>query len=91
MVPEPQQRTPPSPAPSEDRFFMDWSSIRTGFPLARTSPQSISVRERGQEINPPTIQTSQPRSGLTQMGHTENALQEDLTSTTPQAQCQPLD
>ena len=49
----------------------------------RTSPQSISVRERGQEINQPTIQTFQPRIGLTQMGNTENGLQEDLTSTTP--------
>ena len=70
---------------------MDWNSIRTGYPLARISPQSILVRERGQEINPPTIQTSQPRSGLTQMGHTENAIQEDITSTTPTGQQLPLD
>ena len=55
VVPEPQQRTPPTPAPSEDRFFMDWSSIRMGSPLARTSPQRILVKERGQEINQPTI------------------------------------
>ena len=85
-VPEPQQRTPLTPAPSEDRFFMDWSSIRTGSPLVRTSPQSILVRESGQEINQTNIQTSQPRSGLTQMVDTENALQEDLTSTSPPAQ-----
>ena len=38
----------------------------------RTPPQSISVRERGQEINQPTIQTSQPGSELIQMGVTEN-------------------
>ena len=25
---ESQQMTPPTPAPSEDRFFTDWSSIR---------------------------------------------------------------
>ena len=62
-VQEPQQRTPPSPAPSKDRFFMDWSGIRTGSPLVRMPPQSILVRERGQEINQPTIQTSQPGSG----------------------------
>ena len=54
-------------------------------------PQSISVRERGQEINQTTIQTSQPRSEPTQMDVTENTLQEDLPSTTPPAQQQPLD
>ena len=78
-----QQRTPPTPAPSEDRFFMDWSSIGTESPLVRTLPQNISVRERGQEINQPTIQTSQPGSEPIQMGVTENALQEDLIVTTP--------
>ena len=50
---------------------MDWSSIRTGSPLLRMPPQSILVRERGQEINQTTIQTSQPRSELTLMGVTE--------------------
>ena len=83
---ESQKRTPPTPAPSEDRFFMDWSSIGTGSPLVRIPSQSISVRERGQEINQTTIQTSQPGSEPTQMGVTENTLQEDLPSTTPQAQ-----
>ena len=72
-VQESQQRTPPTPAPSEDRFFMDWSSIRTGSPLVRMSPESILVRERGKEINQPTIQTSQPGSAPTQMGVTESA------------------
>ena len=52
---------------------MDWSSVRTGSPLERMPPQSILVRERGQEINQPTIQTSQPGSEPTQMGVTENA------------------
>ena len=73
-IQESQQRTPPTPAPSEDRFFMDWSSIEMGSPLVRTPPQSISVRERGQEINQPTIQTSQPGSEPIQMGVTENAI-----------------
>ena len=82
-VQESQQRTPPTPAPSEDRFFMDWSSIRTGSPFVRMPPQSISVRERGQEINQPTIQTSQPGPEPTQMGVTENVPQEDLPNTTP--------
>ena len=45
-----------------------------GSPLVRTPPQSILVRERGQEINQPTIQTSQPGSEPTQMGVIENAL-----------------
>ena len=48
-------------------------------------PQSILVRERGQEINQTTIQTSQPGSESTQMGVTENTLQEDFPSTTPLA------
>ena len=54
-------------------------------------PQSISVRERGQEINHTTIQTSQPGSEPTQMGVTDNTLHEDLPSITPLAQQQPLD
>ena len=74
--------TPPTPAPSEDRFFTDWSSIRTGSPLVRMPPQSISVRERGQEINQTTIQTFQPGSEPAQMGAMENTLQEDLPSIT---------
>ena len=49
------------------------------------------MRERGQEINQPTIQTSQPGSEPIQMGVTENALQEDLIVTTPTTQQQPLD
>ena len=62
---------------------MDWSSIGMGSPLVRTWPQSISVRERGQEIDQPTIQTSQPGPEPIQIGVTENTLQEDLIVTTP--------
>ena len=36
-------RTPATPVPSEDRLFTDWSSIRSGFPLVRSPPLSISV------------------------------------------------
>ena len=86
IVQESQQRTQPTPASSEDRFSMDWSSIRTESPLVRMLPQGISVRERGQEINQTAIQTSQPSSEPTHMGITENTLQEDLSSTTPLAQ-----
>ena len=85
-VKELHQRTPPTPAPSEDRLFMDWSSIRTGSPLVRMPPQSILVRERGQEINQTVLQTSHPSSGPTHMGVTEDALQEDPPNTAPPAQ-----
>ena len=81
-----QQRTPPTPAPFEDRFFTDWSSIRTGSPSVRMPSQSVLMRERGQEINQTTILTFQPRSEPTQMGVTDNTLHEDLPSTTSLAQ-----
>ena len=45
------QRTPPTPAPSEDLIFMDWSSVRLGSSLVRTPLQSISIRERGHKTN----------------------------------------
>ena len=81
-IQESQHMTPPTPAPSEDRFFTDWSSIRMRSSPVRTQPQSISVRERGQEINQTTIPTSQPGSEPTEMGVTDNAPHEDLPSTT---------
>ena len=40
-------RTPPTPAPSEDRFFTDWSSLGSGSPHVRTPTQSVLVREIG--------------------------------------------
>ena len=67
-------RTPPTPAPSEDRFCTDWSSIRMGSPLVRTPPQTVLVRERGQDVNQPTAQTTQPGLEPTQIEVTENAL-----------------
>ena len=90
-IQESQQIAPPTPAPSEDRFFMDWSSIRMRSLPVRMPPQSISVRERGQEINQTILPTSQPGSEPTQMGVTDNAPHEDLPSTTSSAQQQPLD
>ena len=54
---------------------MDWSSIRTGSPLVRMLPQSISVGEREQEINQTPPQTSHPFSEQTHIGVTEDALQ----------------
>ena len=80
---ESPHRTPPTPAPSEDRFFTDWSSIGMGSLLERTPPQSVLVRERGQDINQPATQTTQPGSEPTQIEVTENALQEDPIVSTP--------
>ena len=65
------------PASLEDRFFTDWSSLGSGPPRVRMPPQSVLVRETGPDINQPVNQTTQPGSEPTQIGVTENALQED--------------
>ena len=54
------QRAPLTPSLSEDRLFIDWSSLDS--PQARTSPQNASVRETEQDINQPDDQTNQPGS-----------------------------
>ena len=69
---ESPHRTPATPAPSEDRFFMDWSSL--GSPHVRMLPQSVLVRETGPDINQPANQITQPGSEPTQIGVTQNAL-----------------
>ena len=53
-------RAPPTPPPSEDRLFSDWSSLDS--PRVRTSPRNISLREVEQNINQPDNQTTQPGS-----------------------------
>ena len=63
---------PPPPAPSEDRFFTDWSSL--GSPHVRMPPQSVLVGETGPDINQPDNQTTQPGSDPTQIGVMGNAL-----------------
>ena len=88
---ESPHRTPPTPAPSEDRFFTDWSSIGTGSPLMRMPPQSVLVREMGPDINQPATPNTQPGSEPTQIGVMENALQEDPIVSTPRTQQQLLD
>ena len=80
------QRTPPTPVPSEERLFTDWSSVRLGSPLVRTPPQSILVGERGHETNQITPQSAHPISEQTHMGIAENAIQENLPTTAPTAQ-----
>ena len=37
------QEPPPTPAPSEDRLFTDWSSIGSGSPPVIPPPQSVPV------------------------------------------------
>ena len=84
-----QPRTPPTPAPSEDRLFMDWSSIRSGSPPVRAPPQSIPVggilMTPGMEGMHKTGQTapqpSKPISEQTHMGAVDDAIQENLPST----------
>ena len=68
-------RTPPAPAPSEDRFT-NWSSL--GSPCVRMPPQSVLVGEIGPDINQPVNQTTQPGSEPAQIGAMGNALQNDI-------------
>ena len=82
------QRTPPTPPPSDERLFTDWSSLES--PHARTSPQSAPIRETGQSINQPDNQTTQPGSEPTQIGAMGNALCEDINVTSPRT-CQQSD
>ena len=70
---ESPHRTPPTPAPSEVRFFTYWSSLGTGSSLLRTPLQSVLVRELGPDINQPATQTTQPGLESTQIGVMENA------------------
>ena len=58
----------------------------TESPLVRTPPQSVLVRERGQDIKQPAAHTTQPGSEPAQIGVTENALQEDPMVSTPRTQ-----
>ena len=48
-------------------------------------PQSVSMGERGQEINQIALQTSHPISEQTHVGVTGDALQENLPTATPSA------
>ena len=53
-------RAHPTPPPSEDQLFTDWSSLDS--PQIRTSPRNISLREVEQNINQPDNQRTQPGS-----------------------------
>ena len=71
---------------AEDRLFMDCSSVRSGSPLVRTPPQSISVGGREHETNQIAPQSSQSISEQTHMDVAEDALQENIPTTAPTAQ-----
>ena len=79
-----QSRTPPTPAPSEDRLFTDWNSIRSGSAPVIPPPQSIPIGdvlmtpgiERIPETDQPTQQPSQPISEQTHIGAADNVVQE---------------
>ena len=73
-------RTPPAPAPSEDRFT-DWSSL--GSPCVRMLPQSVPVGETGPDINQPVNQTTQSGSEPAQIGAMGNAPQDDIIVSSP--------
>ena len=76
-------RTTPTPAPSEYRFFTEWSSLGSGSPQVRMPLQSVLVRETEPDIKQTVNQTTQPGSEPTQIGVTENALQEDTIVSSP--------
>ena len=78
---ETPQRTPPTPVPSEDRPFTNWSSLES--PCVRTPPQSVPIRETGLEINQPINQTTQPGSEIAQKGAKGNALCDDINVSPP--------
>ena len=78
---ESPQRTPPTPAPSEDRFFTDWSSL--GSPCVRMPPQNILVTEPGPDINQPVNQTVQPGSEPAQIGIMRIGLQDNIIVSSP--------
>ena len=85
-----QLRTPPTPAPSENRLFTDWSSIESESPPIILSPQSVPVGdtlttpgiEGIHETHQTALQPSQPISQELYMVTANGAIQEDLSNTT---------
>ena len=92
------QRTPPTPAPSEDRLFTDWSSIGSRSPPVIPPPQSVPMGgtlitpgiEGIHETEQAAPQPSQPISKESHIGTTRCAVQEDLP-TPPNVCQQPLE
>ena len=72
------QRAPPTPPPSEDRLFTNWSSLDS--PRARTSPRNASVREVEQGITQSDNQIIQPGSEPVQIEVVGNTPCDNVTS-----------
>ena len=71
-------RAPPTPPPSGDRLFTDWSSLDS--PRVRTSPQNVSVQDTEQIINQPDNQTNQPGTEPAQVDIEGNTLSDYVTT-----------
>ena len=90
-------RTPPTPAPSEDRLFTDWSSIGSRSLPVIAPPQSVPIGgtlvtpgiEGIHETEQAALQPSQPISQESHIGTMSHAVQEDLP-TVPNVCQQPL-
>ena len=91
-----QSRTPPTPAPSEDRLFTDWNSISSGPSPVIPPPQSVPVGdilmtpgiEGIHETNQPAHQPSQPISEQIHIGAVDDVVQGNFL-TTPNIHQQP--
>ena len=80
------QRTPPTPAPSDDRLFTDWNSIGSRSPPVIPPPQSVPMVgtlitpgiEGIHETEQAAPQPSQPISQESHVGTTRCVVPEDL-------------
>ena len=79
-------RTPPTPAPSEDRFFTDWSSVGSRSPPVVLPTQSVPIEDTSItpgmgdvcEAEQAALQPSQPISQGSHLNATGQAVQVDL-------------
>ena len=78
------QRAPPTSPQSEDRLFINWSSL--DFPWTRTSPRNVSVRDIEQDGNQPNNQTIQSGLEPAQIEVMGNALHDSETSSITRGQ-----
>ena len=84
-----QLRTSPTPVPSEDILFTDWSNIRSGSSPLILPHQNIPIGDvlmtPGIEVIPetdqPTQQPSQPVSEQTHIGAADNVVQGNFPTT----------
>ena len=91
-------RTPPAPAPSEDRLFTDWSSIESRslpvIPPPQSAPRGGTLITSGiediHETKQAAPQPSQPLTQETHIGTTRHVDQEDFP-TPPNVCQQPLE